>query len=224
MNFGCTLSAPRAQGPRAFDKERWQPGQYPGGVLEFDYVSTNVNHRMSGAPPMPAATFRLLVFELLHVSYFIAVASDAVRARPADVPAHMRVEEVAADDTPEEAAAKEAKATRLHWAAGVFQARWRSYKAQARFIRRMAMKQVRAAGRAGQLSAQCRATPPPPHGTARLSASWPQICRVWSAKCPNWSIVTRAHAPRQIDEAKRGRIVHSLMRSLGLGEAQLTLN
>jgi hypothetical protein len=42
---------------------------------------------------------------------------------------------------------------------------------------------------------------------------------VWSAKCLNRSIVTRAHAPRQVNQLNETAMEHIAVRSIGKGLA-----
>eukprot|EP01052_Picozoa_sp_SAG31_P016469 SAG31_NODE_1093_length_9952_cov_16.099056_4_plen_236_part_00 len=52
---------------REFDYDDETPEPLPPhGILELDYISTNVNHRLSGEPPMPTALFEAFVDDLKY--------------------------------------------------------------------------------------------------------------------------------------------------------------
>jgi hypothetical protein len=64
-----------------YDFDERKPWALPRfGLIEFDYVSTNANHRAVGTPPADAETFRALVEHMQDV--WAAVAVGAAPPKP----------------------------------------------------------------------------------------------------------------------------------------------
>ena len=57
--------------PYDFDTEVASSGGMQYGLLEFDYVSTNVMHRLVNMPPMPQPLFEMLLHELNAVKKYV---------------------------------------------------------------------------------------------------------------------------------------------------------
>ena len=69
--------------PYDFDEKVASEGGLDYGILEFDYVSTNISHRLIGTEPMPQQVFALFLYELQQVKL-------AVQLNPAARPKRKR--------------------------------------------------------------------------------------------------------------------------------------
>ena len=62
--------------PWDIDEEDCTGGRLKYGTLEFDFVSTNVGHRIVGQKPMPLPVFRLFLKELASMEDLVTVLDD----------------------------------------------------------------------------------------------------------------------------------------------------
>ena len=69
-------------GMQEYDFDERKPWALPRfGLIEFDYVSTNANHRAVNTPPVDAKTFRALVEHMQNVWAAIAVGAAPPKPR-----------------------------------------------------------------------------------------------------------------------------------------------